>query len=607
MTFEPRSEVVSARGVVASTHSVASEVGIAVLERGGNAFDAAVAMGFALQVAEPHLNGPGGEFTAIFHSARDGVPQVLCAQGVAPARASVAAALDLGLDRIPGTGLLAACVPGAFDGWMLLLRNYGTMPLREVLGPAIALAHRGVPVARDLAETFVDVAPLFESGWETSAQQWLRGGLPKIGAMLRNPELAVTYERLVREAEQCTADREGQIDNARKSFYEGFIAHAIDSFVSATCAVDDSGRRHQGWLSGHDLSNWCATLERPVQLDYRGVTVCKTGPWGQGPVFLAQLAMLAQTELPSAMETADYIHLRTEIAKLAFADREAWYGDPGFTDVPVAELLSADYARERLSLIGDEASSDLRPGVVGGRDPRLPRGLDHAVEQLAPPTRTDAETAGGEPTFGSARPGDPTFGTARTGDTCHLDAADRFGNVIAATPSGGWLQSSPAIPGLGFCLGTRAQMFWVDEEHPNGLAPGRRPRTTLSPTLTLRNGQPDLAFGTPGGDQQDQWTLSFFLAHVAYGLRMQAAIDLPEFDTRHFPSSFYPRSSVVRDLELEDRVGEKTVRQLLDRGHRVSLRDGWSLGRVCGVARLADGTLHGAADPRGARARAIGL
>ena len=496
--------------MVSTTHWLATAAGMRVLELGGNAFDAAVAAGFALQVAEPHLNGPGGDLPVLFWSSREGAPRVLCAQGVAPDAASVGRCRELGLDLVPGTGLLAACVPGAFDGWMLLLRDFGTMRLRDVLDLAIEFAEAGVPVLPGITDTIAQVEALFRGEWPTSAALWLTdGGVPSCGSLLRNRTLAATYRRIVREAEQASADRDAQLDAARRVFYEGFVAEAIDRYVPVTETMDSSGRRHAGWLTGADLASWTATYENPVMFDFRDVTVCKTGPWGQGPVFLQQLSILSRLDLEGLrLGSERYMHTIIEAAKLAFADREAWYGDPRFVDVPLDALLSPEYASARARLISDDASPDLRPGRPNGRVPHMASSIEAASAVGA---------------------GEPTFQSRQMGDTCHLDVVDRFGNVVSATPSGGWLQSSPAIPGLGFCLGTRAQMFWLDEEHPNGLAPGKRPRTTLSPSLALRGGMPYLAFGTPGGDQQDQWSLTFLLAHLLFERNLQSAIDEPTF------------------------------------------------------------------------------
>ncbi len=287
--------------------------------------------------------------------------------------------------------------------------------------------------------------------------------------------------------------------------------------------------------------------------------------------------------------SAEYVHVVTECAKLAFADREAWYGDPAFADVPMRDLLSRAYADERRALVGDEASAELRPGAPGGREPRLPTPVHGAL--VAPGV--------GEPTRG------PASGVPR-GDTVHLDVVDRFGNMVAATPSGGWLWGAPVVPELGFCLGTRAQMFWLEEGLPNSLEPGKRPRTTLSPTLVARGGDPYLALGTPGGDQQDQWTLHTLLAHVHFGLDLQASIDAPGHHTEAFPSSFYPRETRVRHVAVEERAGDETIAGLRERGHDVEVSAPWSLGRVSAVGREADGRLKAGANPRGMQGYAVG-
>jgi gamma-glutamyltranspeptidase/glutathione hydrolase len=577
--------------MVSSTHWLASAAGMAVLERGGNAFDAAVAAGFVLQVVEPHQNGPGGEVPMVLYSAERRQVLVVDGQGPAPAAASVARLRALGLELVPGNGLLPACVPGAFGGWLLLLGELGTIGLREALDAAIGHAEGGYPVLPQLAATVAGVERLFRQEWTGSAGLWLAGGVPRAGGRLRNPALAATWRRLLAQAEAASGGRDGQIEAARAAFYQGFVAEAIDRFATGTAAMDASGRRHRGLLRGDDLARWRAGWEQPAALDYHGVRVCKTGPWGQGPVFLQQLGLLAGFDL-AAMEPggADHLHTVVECAKLAFADREAWYGDPAFAEVPLASLLDAGYAARRRALVGAEASLELRPGSVDGREPRLP-----------PATATwHGPAAGvGEPTAAAEQPG------AR--DTCHVAVADRFGNMVACTPSGGWLQSSPTIPELGFCLGTRGQMFWLAEGLPNSLAGGKRPRTTLSPSLALRDGEPWLAFGTPGGDNQDQWSLAWFLRRLHFGMDLQQATDAPAFHTEHFPSSFYPRRARPGVVVLEARTDPAALAGLRARGHRVELVDGWSLGRVCAVGRdPASGFLLAAASPRGRQAYAAG-
>jgi gamma-glutamyltranspeptidase / glutathione hydrolase len=542
--------------MVASTHWLASATGMAVLERGGNAFDAAVATGFVLQVVEPHLNGPGGEVPAVFWSADRGEPLVLCGQGVAPAAATIERFRELGHELVPGTGVLAACVPGAFGGWLLLLREFGTWRLEDVLAFAIGYAEEGYALHPRIAATIALNRALLET-WPGSAELYLP--VPEPGALFRNPALAATYRRVLDESRG--GSREDEIERARGVFYEGFVAEEIDRF----CAAEG------GLLTTDDLARWQATLEQPATFEYRGLTVCKTQAWGAGPVGLQQLALLQGFELAELSE-AEFVHVVTECAKLAHADRDALYGD---AEVPLETLLSAEYSDERCALVGEDAAEEVRPGL--GRFPSL-------HEAVVTP-------GSGEPT---------------RGDTVHLDVADRFGNLLSATPSGGWLQSSPVIPPLGWPLGTRAQMFWLEEGLPSSLRPGARPRTTLSPGLALRQGAPYLAWGTPGGDQQEQWALHVFLRHVDLGLDLQAAIDAPEFDTDHLISSFYPRSIKPLSLSLESRFGARTVGDLERRGHDVALTPAWSLGRVSAVAREPDGLLKAAANPRGMQGYAAG-
>jgi len=587
-TFTTRPQLAGTFGMVASTHWLASAAGMAVLEQGGNAFDAAVATGLVLQVVEPHMCGPAGEVPVIGFDARDGEVFVLNGQGPAPGAATIEEFGELGLDLVPGNGLLAACVPAAFGTWMLLLAAHGSLPLGEVIRYAIGYARDGYPVAPGVSSAIGSMAGVFTEHWPSSAEVYLSGGVPAPGSRFANTALAGTYQRVLDEAEAAGSGREAQIEAARRAFYEGFVAEAIGGYLAHAQVMDGTGGRHAGLLAAGDLAAWRATTEAPASAGFAGLTVCKTGPWGQGPVFLQQLQLLAGTGLGEITPGGvDHIHTVVECAKLAFADREAWYGDPDFTDVPLADLLSPQYAAQRRALVGQTASGDLRPGSPGGRQPMLPG--------FATAPRPGAVVG--------AWAGEPTL--AHSGDTCHIDVADRFGNMVAATPSGGWLHSSPVIPGLGFCLGTRAQMFTLTPGLPNSLAPGKRPRTTLSPGLALRGGEPYLAFGTPGGDQQDQWSLSFFLNHVRFGMNLQEAIDAPAFHTTHFPSSFWPRESFPAAVDVEDRAGPEVIEGLRARGHEVTVAAPWSLGRVSAVAR-DDGMLYAAANARGMQGYAAG-
>jgi gamma-glutamyltranspeptidase/glutathione hydrolase len=582
--FTTRPELAGSFGMAASTHWLASASAMAVLEKGGNAFDAAVAGGFVLQVVEPHLNGPGGDLPIVLWSAERGEPLVVCGQGVAPAAASIALLRDeLGLDLVPGTGLLPACVPGAFDAWMLLLRDFGTLRLGEVLSYAIEYAAHGYPVLERITTTIEGVADLFRDEWTTSGELWLRGGQPPAPRTThRNPVLAETYARIVREAVLAGGDRDAQIEHARDAWLRGWVAEEMVDWTSAHEVLDGSGRRHAGLLSGDDLAGWSATIEPPARGRYAGLEICKTAAWGQGPMLLQTLALLDGFDLEAiGRDSGAYVHTVVEALKLAFADREAFYGDADPDSVPLGALLSAGYADERRVLIDERAAAEVRPGRPGGVEGRMPAGGGAAA----------ATIGSGEPTLG---------------DTCHLDVADRFGNLVACTPSGGWLQSSPAIPSLGFCLGTRGQMFWLEGGLPSSLVGGRRPRTTLSPSLALRDGEGAIAFGTPGGDQQDQWSLQLLLNHVHFGMNLQEAIDAPAFQTGHFPSSFWPRAIRPRVVEVEARWDPAVIEGLRDRGHDVAVAEPWSLGRLSAVAREPDGTLRAAANPRGMQGYAAG-
>ncbi len=584
--------------MVASTHWLASGAGMSILERGGNAFDAAAATAFALQVVEPHLNGMGGELTGLLWSGDHQRAEVLCGQGPAPAGASIERFSSLGLDAVPGTGLLAACVPGAFGAWTELVERYGRMEIGDVLEPAIAFARDGFPVSVKLHRSIARVADMFREHWPTSASLWLTNdGVPPTGSILRNPQLAETYSRLV-QAGEGGRTREARIRQTHDAFYRGFVAEAIDAFGRTAEVMDSSGRPHGGLLTADDLAQFAPGFEAPISLDYAGVTVHKASTWTQGLVFLQQLAQLAHTDVAEVGRgSGRFAHLVVESAKLALADREAWYGDPAFVEVPIEGLLDPRYVAERARLIGDEASLELRPGAPGGRRP-----------QLAPDLRVTPGAFGtGEPTMGESGQREPALALPPHGDTVHLDVADRWGNVVAVTTSGGWLQSSPAIPGLGFCLGTRAQMFWLTEGLPNSLAPGKRPRTTLTPTLATREGKPWLAFGTAGGDSQDQWSLVLLLTALHYEDDLQLAIDAPTFYTTHAPSSFYPRKREPGRVYIEGHADAEAVAFLRKHGHDVVVDEPWSQGWLSAVGQgPSAGWLRGAACARERQGYVVG-
>ncbi|MGV9193388.1 gamma-glutamyltransferase family protein [Microbacterium sp. MC2] len=593
MTFTPppefttRPQLVGTFGMAASTHTTATAVAQAVLERGGNAFDAVVAGGFVLHVVEPHLNGPGGDLVGIFHAAGADAPAVLMGQGPAPAGATIAHYRGEGLDLIPGAGGLAAAVPGAVDAWLVLLRDHGTWELSDVLAYAIGYARDGHPLLAQAAATIARVADLFREAWPTSAALWMPDGEPpRAGALVRNPAYAAVLEGLV-AAGSGLPDRVARIEAARAEWKHGAVATASSAFL-ATPHRHSDGRDHAAVLTPDDFAAFDAGYETPVTAVFRGHTIAKAGGWTQGPALLAALRILdgfADAQIDP--QTAAGAHTIVEALKLALADRDAYFGDGAALD----PLLSEEYAAKRRAQIGAGAARTWRPGELPGR------------VAFRPPLRTPDEVSG------TAGTGEPTVDkTGRTrGDTCHIDVADRWGNIVAVTPSGGWLQSSPTIPELGFCLGTRLQMMWLDASAPNALRPGARPRTTLTPTLVLQDGRPVMALGTPGGDQQEQWQLPMLVRMLAGGYTAQQAIDAPTLHTTALVDSFWPRTWTPAGVVVEARMGDAVIEGLRARGHDVTIAGDWALGRLSAVgASPEDGTVWAAANPRGMQGYAAG-
>lgn len=578
-----------------STHWLASACGMRLLERGGTAFDAAAGMSFVLNVVEPHLCGPLGEVPAIFQPADHDLPTVLCGQGVAPAAATIDHYKAEGLDIIPGSGLLATVNPGAFDAWMMLLHDYGKLTLREVMEPAIHYARHGHPMLQLAADKIAATADFFRAEWPSSAAVWLPGGkAPKAGELFCNHELADFWDRLLQESE-TVASRDGQIAKAREVFSQGFVAEAIDRFVTTACLTDGTGERRKGVLSGQDMATWSAQYEAPLSVKHNGWTAFKCGPWTQGPAFLQALRMLEDDDLSALNPNgAEFVHRVTEAIKHSFADRDAYFGDPAFTDVPIDALLDNMYVKDRRALIGATCNRTHNPGKINGYEAARTAYL----ESILGAEGGGADAGAGEPTMAHL--------TEKRGDTVHLDVVDRWGNMISATPSGGWLQSNPVVPGLGVPLNSRAQMFWLDPKSKSALQPGKRPRTTLTPGFAHGPDGTRLAFGTPGGDMQDQWQLAFFLRHVHHGLNLQQAIDAPLFMTLHPQSSFYPRNSQPGHLMVEPAFGEKVIAALRDMGHDLQVASPWTIGRLTAASRASGGLLKAAATPRLMQAYAAG-
>jgi gamma-glutamyltranspeptidase / glutathione hydrolase len=593
--FTTRPTLQGTFGMTASTHWLATASAQAVLERGGNAFDAAVAGAFVLHVVEPHLNGPGGDLVAVFATAdQPGEPTILMGQGPAPAHATPEHYRAEGLDLVPGSGSLAAAVPGSVEAWLLLFRDHGTWELEDVLAFAVGYARDGHPLLARARTTIAAVAELFTEHWPTSAALWMPNGrLPEAGEIVTNPAWARTLQRLVdvsRSKVDQNSSRVSRIDAARHEWREGFVAQAIVDFIQDPHR-HSSGTAHSGVITLQDLADFEASFEPATTVTFRGYTIAKSGPWGQGPALLQMLAILDGFDDEHLdPSTAVGIHTIVETIKLALADREAYFGDGA--DTPLDYLLSERYVRERRALIDDRASLELRPGRVPGRG-----------EPFLPPLRI----ANGDPS--AAGLGEPTVAASgqTRGDTCHIDVVDRWGNMISATPSGGWLQSSPTIPELGFCLGSRLQMTWLEPGSPSTLTPGRRPRTTLTPTLVLKDGQPVVALGSPGGDQQDQWQLLYLLRTIVGGYSPQEAIDAPAFQSNAFPGSFWPREWVPGGVNIEGRVGDDVIAELERRGHVVKRAGDWTLGRLSSVGTdPSTGLLSAAANPRGAQGYAAG-
>ena len=568
--FTTRPVIMGTRGVIASGHYLATAAGFRIMEQGGNAIDAAAAMCFCLNLLEPHQNGIGGEVPVLIYSAKEGKPFAISGVGWTPEAFTIDWCRNHHIDLIPGDGHLPATVPAVVGTWATALARFGTMGFTQVLGPAIELAENGFPMYAVLHEDLAANVQKYVELYPSTGELYCPGGrVPEIGEVFCNRDFADVL-KLMCQAETA-GRRKGRvagIEAAERAFYEGEIAERILDFVTSSPVEDASGSAHTSLFSTEDFAKWRATVEQPVTLNYRGLDVHKCPPWTQGPVFLQQLAILEGYDLKALRHnSADYLHIWIECAKLAFADREAYYGDPLFDEVPFDVLLSKTYAAARRDLIGANASREMRPGDVG-------RGMPtYATFDVVKDNRCALE-------LGARPPDYPGSGQGHVGDTTQLEAVDREGNMVAATPSGGWIGSSPVIRGLGFPLGTRGQMFYLNLQRPNALAPHKRPRATLTPSLVTRSGDPFMVFGTPGGDAQDQWTLQFFLNVVDFGMNLQEALDAPTVSSSHFPQSFYPRDAHPGRVEVEGRIPQAVTAELERRGHEVARRDDWVHGKV---------------------------
>lgn len=565
-SFTTRPTLQGTFGMTASTHWLATASAQAVLERGGNAFDAAVAGAFVLHVVEPHLNGPGGDMTGVFTTAGNpSEPVVLMGQGPAPAAATRGHYLAERLELVPGAGALAAAVPAAVDAWLLLLRDHGTWDLADVLSFAIGYARNGHPVLDRVAGTIASVAGLFREHWPTSAALWMPdGNVPAGGDIVKNVAYADVLEQLIAAGQDAEADggtpapRPARIDAARREWREGLVAKAAVEFL-AEPHRHSSGTDHAGVITEADFAAFSAGYEPAATLEFRGHTIAKTGPWGAGA--------------GAAADARDPGRVRRRAPGSLHRARRAHH--PGGAEA--GHRGPRGVLRRRRGAPGLPAGQGVCRGAPaadrGEGLASVPARRGSRPHTLLPPLRTEylppSLAARGDGAFAGV--GEPTVqptGETR-GDTCHIDVVDQWGNMVSATPSGGWLQSSPAVPGLGFCLGTRLQMTWLEDGAPSTLTPGKRPRTTLTPTLVLRSGQAVAALGSPGGDQQDQWQLLYLLRTIVGGYEPQQAIDAPAFHTTSIPGSFWPRTWTPGGAVVEDRLGDGVIAGLEARGHVV--------------------------------------
>ena len=585
--FRPlRSEVRADRGVIAAGRTFVADAGAQLLTSGGNAVDAGVASIFASAVVEISHFGLGGEAPIIIYSARDKRVVVINGQGPAPKAATPT--LFAGKTAIPGNGPLGATIPAAVDAAALALEKYGTKSLSDVMAPAIALAD-GFPMYEFL-RSYLQSERKATEPYEWSIRTYYPDGqVTATGQIFRQPNLAATLRALVAAEQQAKsngATREQAIQAGRDAFYKGPIAQRI------TAAVRAAG----GVMADEDLSEYRGKVEEPASVPYRGYTVHKAGFWNQGPALLQTLRILEGFDLAKMGQgSADATHTIVEAVKLAYADRDRYYADPDFVRVPGAALLSAEYAAVRRGLIDPaRASIEERPG-----DPeRGAARIGTSTEQSALKGWTTTEAALKGWTTSAAPQPEP-------GDTTSIQVADAAGNLFSATPSSGWLLGGAFVAGdTGVPMSNRMQAFRLDPASPNVLAGGKRPRTTLTPTVVLKDGKPFLAIGTPGGDSQDQQILLVLLNIIDFGLDVQAAIEAPRVNSLHPQSSFDDHRAQPGVLEVERTLAPAVIEELRVRGHVLRVRGpyGISTGVVAAGMDPATGRLRGGADPRRERA-----
>lgn len=598
-TFRP--VVRGRRGVVAGGHPLSVEAGMRVLQHGGNAVDAGVATILAASVIEFSHFSFGGEVPILIkmRGTRPTVKEgssvaVIEGMGTAPAKAtreffvnrasSRTAGTDpdsssVNADRptmagaksgtIPSTGPLSATVPAVLDACVVALDQFGTKTLAEVMQPAIELAE-GFPIDELRVQYIKTRAPIF-SQWPDAKRIFLPNGeVPKLGDVFVQADLARTLRAIVAaEKGSASRGRHAALMAARDYFYKGPLGKRIGDYMQT----------HGGLIASSDLAGWHATVGTPSRGEYRGYEIYKTGFWAQGPMMIEVLNLLESYDLKKmGQNSPGYIHAVTEALKLGFADRDRFYGDPNFVKIP-AQLLSKDYAAMRRNLIDEQrASLDQRPGDPANMKPLLASAATVSYNALPVPEIEKAN------------------------DTTCVNVIDKDGNMFSATPSGAWL---PAVVAgdTGVLMGQRLQSALTDPNSPNVVAPGKRPRITLTPTLVLKDGQPFMILSTPGGDNQDQALLQVLLNVIEFGMNPQEAVEAPRFDTQHYISSFDNHEFLPGVLNVESRIPVEVIQKLGSLGHKMKIQSAWGTGSAPTVIMydLKSGVISGGADPRRGR------
>ena len=573
-----RPVVHSTQGVISSGHYLTSMAGMRMLLTGGNAFDAAVAASFAAAVVEPMAAySLAAEGVFMLHHAGSGKLLSLSGQGTAPAQATAGFFRSQGLERIPtGPGRsahLSFTVPGIVDALLSLLEDYGTKPVGEALAPAIHYAERGIPNyeymigklrAPVTGKQFDNYPP---GGWDVFYKD---RELPAPGSLLVQPGLANTLKSMVGLDGVEAETRSEGIRLAREVFYRGSVAKTII----------ECSERTGGILALEDLADYRSKYEQPVSTTFRGYEIWGPSAWTQGPALMQTLNMLEHFDLEGlGYNSPAYIHTVAEAMKLAFADREAYYGDIDFSEIPVEGLLSKEYAAERAKLIDP---SKAWPEMPPYGDPwrYTKNGASaHAATASVPAGTRDGDNAGND-------------------GTTYVTALDREGNMVSATISGGAFAKSVFFPELGCALSTRSEMFNCQDGHPNVVEPGKRPRTTLVNYIVCKDGQPVMTIGCPGGDHQAQANVQLVLNTLVFGMDPQQAIEAPRFSTQTLLNSFHPHVYLPGQLDLERAIPESTAEELRALGHKTERVDGCGVGATVARRDAANGTLSTGADPR---------